>query len=739
MFSKATRSEAEVVADLLALTGSPGYAHAVAAMCVRDNLVVYQGELTVSDMEKVNKPNRLLRTELLLLLGLMCRSELDLAEPSAQNLARYVARSDQLLLELHDAMWVPTRMPSHELFKRLQAEDDKGGNGGDSDGSAGCAVLAEMPAASGEMMREAIFYGTEAAHHFQYRDLAPEKYGRDDAWLLSNKGFTSGQAAVIARTMCDLMGARGADIYGASQRSGLQTHSWLSMFEFQADDIAHRSGVALDVVQAFMCAFTLPGRNVGFNAVGDFNEAAAMPLIPTGTGSVLLFDQAVMYETLYESPFYWMLGDRVYQPTANTNRGKFTETFSARRLATVFGRDHVHKNVDLYRGKNRIGEADVLVVFGDRIIVVQAKAKKLTLAARRGNDGQLRKDFAAAIQDACDQGWECANSIVAGDCRLTDDQGNEVQLPAAIKQVFTLSVVAENYPALAHQAREYLKAHSTDVILPPLVMDVFLLDVMTELLSTPARLLHYLRMRLSISDEVLVDHEFAALGYHLKTNMWLHEEVTMAYLHDSFSTAIDTAMMVRRDGHFGARTPPGILTRFVSTPFGRLVAHLEDKPDPGLMEFCFLLLSFGEEAIQGFNRMYEALVRKGRADGRLHDASFYFGAGEAGLTLHFNPRQSRDAIERLRGHVEIRKYATRAPQWFGISIGPQAEIQFAVGSAGLWERSDEMDELTAGLPDGTGGHERMRQFTRDARSAKVRRNDPCPCGSGKKYKKCCLA
>ncbi|MFL5289843.1 MAG: SEC-C metal-binding domain-containing protein [Rhodopila sp.] len=24
------------------------------------------------------------------------------------------------------------------------------------------------------------------------------------------------------------------------------------------------------------------------------------------------------------------------------------------------------------------------------------------------------------------------------------------------------------------------------------------------------------------------------------------------------------------------------------------------------------------------------------------------------------------------------------------------------------------------------------------RSAKVGRNDPCPCGSGKKYKKCCL-
>lgn len=736
MLSKTTRSEAEVVADLLTLTGLPGYAHAVAAICVRDNLVIYQSALTVSDMEKVNGPSRLLRTELLVLLGLMCRSELDLTEPSTQDLARYVAQSDELLLELHHAMLTPMRESLQEVMERVQVMGEEGGEASCDDGGA---IALEMPPATGEMMREAIFYSTEAAHHFQYRDLAPEKYWRDDSWLLANKGFTSGQAVAIVRAMCDEISVRGADIHSASRLSGVQPASWLSMFEFHADDVSHRSGVALGVVQAFIRAFTLGDRNEGFKAVGDFNEVAAMPLIPTGADSILLFDQGVMYEALYESPFYWMFADSAYRSTASANRGAFTETFSARRLAMVFGRKHVHTNVNLYRGKSRVGEADVLVVFGDRVIVVQAKAKKLTLAARKGNDGQLRKDFAAAIQDACDQGWECANAIVARDCRLEDDKGILVQLPSSIKQVFTLSVVAENYPALAHQAREYLQAQSTDVILPPLVMDVFLLDAMTEFLSTPARFLHYLRMRLSVSDEVLVNHEYAALGYHLQTNMWPQDKYTMAYLDDSFSMAMDTAMTVRRDGHAGERTPPGVLTRFVGTPFGRLVAHFEEKSDPGLMEFCFFLLAFGEDAIQGFNRMYEALVQRGRVDRRLHDVSFHFGDGEPGVTMHFNPLQSAEAVERLRAHIEIRKYAVRAPRWFGISIGPDGEVQFAAGSASPWTQSTEMDDVIAGLPDGTGGKEAMRKFAREARSAKVGRNDPCPCGSRKKYKKCCLA
>ncbi|WP_252349118.1 SEC-C metal-binding domain-containing protein [Ochrobactrum sp. BTU1] len=31
----------------------------------------------------------------------------------------------------------------------------------------------------------------------------------------------------------------------------------------------------------------------------------------------------------------------------------------------------------------------------------------------------------------------------------------------------------------------------------------------------------------------------------------------------------------------------------------------------------------------------------------------------------------------------------------------------------------------------------MLNIFSSARSTKVGRNDPCPCGSGKKYKKCC--
>ncbi|AHB99124.1 hypothetical protein [Francisella orientalis] len=42
---------------------------------------------------------------------------------------------------------------------------------------------------------------------------------------------------------------------------------------------------------------------------------------------------------------------------------------------------------------------------------MQAKSKKLTLEARKGNDKLLADDFKKAIQDSYNQGYECANFI----------------------------------------------------------------------------------------------------------------------------------------------------------------------------------------------------------------------------------------------------------------------------------------------------------------------------------------
>lgn len=711
------RPEVEVFADIAALTAQPGYVYAIAQICYRDNVVAYSGDYKASDLSHMFSSERLIRTEITTLLGLMMRQKIDLTLPSVETVQTYISRTDELMSELHDALSRPMFEAMIEKAHGLEGVSDLWG---------------------GQVMREPIFYGTESAYAFQYRELFEEKHRPDDSWLREKMGFTSAQAKQVARAMCSLMDERATETFASVRQGESYPLSVLHHFEFTAEETAERSSQSIEVVRAVFMALSLTKNNAEFKDLGDFNAVAATPLIPTGRGSVLLFQHYAIYEALYESPFFWMWNDKDYKQSAMDNRGAFAERFSSRRLAAVFGQTNVHANVNIYQGKDIVAEADVLVVFGDRIIIVQAKAKKLTLAARKGNDGQLKGDFAAAIQKAYDQGEECGKAILAGNCRLIDSRGREVNLPDSIKEIYPFCVVSDHYPALAFQASQYLKYQTTGVIQPPFVMDVFLLDVLTEMLDTPLRFLSYVRLRIAATGKLTVNHELTALAYHLSRNLSLDPEFNMIMLEDSIAGELDAAMTVRREGVPGKKTPSGILTKMAGTLYENLIAQIERRADPAILELGFVLLSMDEASCWNIHKGLEVITKKAKLDGSRHDFAIGINSGETGICFHCNPSSDRAAIDILQLHCQKRKYSLHSRTWFGVSLSPNAEIQFGVTLDFPWERSKEMDDLTKNMKSPTPVKAALKEFERNSHPKKFGRNEPCPCGSGKKYKKCCL-
>lgn len=710
------RTETEILADLVELTGSPGYVHAIAYICHRDNLVRYREELSPDDMAPLFSSDRLLRTEITTLLGFMVRQALDMSVPTVEVLGELVGRTDSLMLELHHAL-------SRPMMSALMGQAM-----GESNAVAGW---------DGMSMREPIFYGAESAYSFQYRDLLPAKYGADDNWLVEKMGFSIGQAQLVARTMCDLMDKRSCMAYAGSNAAEVDPHALIEAFEYSTQLVADSSGLDLSIVEAVFRALTLTGDNLQFQTIGDFNAVAAMPLLPTGRGTVLLFQHYAIYEALYESPFFWMWDDKPYRPQAMDNRGAFGEQFAAQRLRAVFGHSNVHTNVNLFKGKDIAGEADVLVVFGDRLIIVQAKSKKLTLEARKGNDGKLKSDFAAAIQLSYDQGWECASVIVGGGYRLEDDQGQEVKLSHPVKEIYLFSIVSEHYPALAFQSSQYLTYQSTEVIKAPFIMDVFFLDALTEMLTSPLRFLSYIRLRIAAVGKVNLSHELTALGFHLKRNMWLDDEFNFVMIDDSYAVELDTAMTVRREGHPGQHTPKGILTRMAGTRYEQVISQIEAEANPATLELGFHLLAMSEDSAFHVHRGLEAIARMTREDGKGHDFTISAEQGSAGICFHSNAEPSPAAMRRLQFHCHKRKYLQRSDTWFGLAIGGDCDIQFGVSLDFPWVESEEMNELTKGA-QAPAPISSITSLIRQAHGQKVGRNEPCPCRSGKKYKKCCM-
>ena len=80
------RSENDIFADLLDLARSPCYVHAIAQICFRDNIVFYGRKIVPSDLEKRFSLDRLIRTEITTILGLLVRGPIDFTQPGYEHI-----------------------------------------------------------------------------------------------------------------------------------------------------------------------------------------------------------------------------------------------------------------------------------------------------------------------------------------------------------------------------------------------------------------------------------------------------------------------------------------------------------------------------------------------------------------------------------------------------------------------------------------------------------------------------
>ena len=508
-------------------------------------------------------------------------------------------------------------------------------------------------------------------------------------------------------------------------------------FMFTTQDLADVSGVPKERVEPILDAFSCgpDERNTSFIALNEFNVTNSTPIFKTDHGSYILLQHYSLIEAVYETPFFWMAADKAYLPVAFANRGRFTEGFVADRLEAVFGVARVLRNVDIYKGKNQFAEADALVLYGDRAIVVQAKSKRLTIEARKGNDLQLKDDFKKAVQNAYDQAQLCAEALTSDGFRFVTPTGKEIEIAYRPRIVIPICIVSDHYPALAFQARQFLKTNVTSSIQPALVTDVFALDVFTEMLNTPLHFVNFLELRARADQKLMVSQELTTLGYHLKHNLWLEDQYDMVNLGDDFTSDLDIAMLARRAGVPGEKTPKGILTRFDNIAIGRLLAEIQKVGSPQLTGLGLLLLQLSSKTANLLSKGIDRIVSEAKSDGKNHDISVPVDASGLGFTIHCNSLPEDVARGRLTAHCRLRKHDGKANAWYGLLLEPgTGQIRGALVNEKDWQPDPQMDAALRSWP--RRAPVPISKVASGPR--KVGRNEPCPCGSGRKYKKCCL-
>ena len=302
--------------------------------------------------------------------------------------------------------------------------------------------------------------------------------------------------------------------------------------------------------------------------------------------------------------------------------------------------------------------------------------------------------------------------------------------------MFPVCVVSDHYPALALQARQFLKTTVTNSIQAPLVTDVFALDVVTEMLNTPLHFLNYLALRARFYSKLLVSKELTALGFHLSHGLWLNaDEYIMVTVGDELAAPVDIAMQARRDGMPGEKTPKGILTRLKNLTVGRLLAEIEKADSPQLTGLGMLLLQLSLETAERLSKIIDRILCEAKRDEQHHDFSIVFDEVRSGITIHCNSIPENTARKGLLAHCKLRQYDTKANAWYGLLLDPHTgEIRGALVYEEDWKPNLQMDAALAAWPRRLPVS--ISELTSGRR--KIGRNDLCPCGSDRKYKRCCL-
>ncbi|KAA3452677.1 hypothetical protein C7I87_00425 [Mesorhizobium sp. SARCC-RB16n] len=640
------RSSAEIFADLRVLTQSAGSLHEISAIIYRDWVVTVdtqEGRVT-DDPEYRWSTSKLNKNELLLLLGLCVQSQSDLNYLVLAADDNFAVQADQLLRELHDRI-LQDSAPAFE---------------------ADTETFIARPESIGLVAREAIYYGAESLYLHQFLGFTRQRYREDAIWLLQNAGLSILPIIEIAKFIVDRINTQ-MTAMGYMRKEGRKftqgdlTNSLL----ISKSDIQKKFG---QKANAFFTRFTTPatGTNASFVDPFAINQVAVAPIIDLGE-HLYVPSQYRLFETIYESPFYWMMADKSYRDTAALHRGAFLERATARIFRSVFGAENVYENVTIRDGSKDIaGEIDVLVVYGEFILVTQAKSKRVTLKARAGDTDALKTDFEGAIQAPYRQAVECAKLIRKGADCIT--QEGKVLTFHSLPRIFPVVILSDPFPASTFLSGTMLE-RGDDIA--PVVWDLGVLDCVARLLPTPIEMIFYLKSRSEVFDKVLSDSEYNFLGYHIRAKLALSDEFDMMMLERDFATVVDD-YMITADLGIMAERPLGILERLKIPAISDLLAALKTA-EPRIASMVIDLYDFSSAALEDLSATIIELRKEITSTGKAIKA-FSIPTATGGLTYAVTQKRDSNAAQAAQAIGAKHKYDSKSDRWYVILDSVETDI-----------------------------------------------------------------
>lgn len=406
-------------------------------------------------------------------------------------------------------------------------------------------------------------------------------------------------------------------------------------------------------------------------------------------------------------------------------------------------------------------ETDGIVVFDKHLLVVEVKGGSYPPPSPvlefdryvRFTQKRLEEPVtqAARVQKALDR----YGSLELRDTAAMGAEPIAVIQRTDVDEVSLIAVTLEPMTEFASQI-EHLERIGIGIELPPAwVVSLDDLRLCNAIFDNPLIFMHYLhhRLRGGAYRHLMVNDELDHLGLYIEHNMYreyVEEVVTEA--EASIFVPINAREVI--DRHFMQYAPgdphPPCLRQEMPALFDAVIDALAGSIAKGRTAVARHLLDSGGDLRTTLDEQVRAELTRQKTRHRPLPLSLYSSDGE-GLTLFcWSPRSGPRSRDGARAHAEALVMMNAEARRLLLEVTFDAAHRVRDVS---WEwceldalseqRREELTPFMNTMRRGrvaaaVQGKVLIAKPRRRRRSSRLGRNDSCPCGSGVKYKKCCL-
>jgi len=442
----------------------------------------------------------------------------------------------------------------------------------------------------------------------QGEDLARELYGRQDAWLTTNLGFTIGDVIRVGKAATELhterrnaLGEAGADAANA------ETAGWPAMTEPERREAmgravmavidTHENGLrdsatvttklicdhdkSLEVghVQALLRELSITIGSLdpaSYRGLFDENPLRDRPFLEYQGEYLLALPGAMSrdVDALLESRL--LAGN----PGFSKQRAKTLDRLAVEYLGRLLPGAATYSNLH-YEGT----ELDGLVLFDRTAMVVEGKGSGISVQGQRGDTARLLRDIENAVEDAWRQGSRAREYLLRkGDAVFTNEHGTEVlRIPSGgVRDVIIVNPTLHELAGFAQQLPRLRAVGLFAAGEYPWSVFINDLRVIAETCENAAVFLHYLvwRNRLPLGDRITVTDEIDLWGSCLFCERFTGLQGGGRMIIGNASTDFD-AYYDGLAGRGPKREPP---RKFLPDSARAFVSRLADTRPPGWRE-----------------------------------------------------------------------------------------------------------------------------------------------------------